>query len=637
MRFMRHLKLSLIICFAVLLFVIKTSVVNAASASVTVNIKDTVGPISKNIWGVDFQSFINISPPNATNFFGTYIDQVQLAALGAKMYRFPGGCAADYYDWKTGQLVYNTATGPVTKPYLTLDDALTIAATSNGLYPAEILYQVNINDLTLPNTCGATSQLGKTRATLLQEIRDLLNDPRYLTQPLTFELGNEQWYNWDPAEYQSRAVEFARAMKTINPNIKIGVIGYPGLAPASDPKKDPWNQMIKSMLTANVNCGTSGNLICFDFVSDHQYPRAKHTSNFVGMAAYYPITNLSNQLPTFQQTFTGQKYSITEWNLACADNPTLGLPVPMAKTVDQGLFTFTSLFVMAQNKVNMANFHDLSVNSTVSTNYGCGLFTNFNTFSAAGQAFSLSAPAAGGELINTQNVFATNVALLCIPANAGCTDADCIKASPSTCTTDLSGAYSTMSSYAVKQGNDLYVFLVNRNDATAADPLTLNAIISYPIWTGYDKTVVMDLYSGASYTSQSFQLDSQTLYNQNSGKIQALLPPTSIARIRILDHFVGAPAATPTQSALPSNNFQIIKKLINMKREPVNKCSQDILMYVIASAVYIMVIHFAIAINEDFKMHLLITTFVISGALGYYVCSLDIGFVLGVVLSLFLW
>ncbi len=60
-------------------------------------------------------------------------------------------------------------------------------------------------------------------------------------------------------------------------------------------------------------------------------------------------------------------------------------------------------------------------------------------------------------------------------------------------------------------------------------------------------------------------------------------------------------------------------------------------MYIIASTVYIMLIHFAIAITKEFKIFLMVSLFVLGGVIGLFMHSLQAGFILSVILTLFLW
>lgn len=63
----------------------------------------------------------------------------------------------------------------------------------------------------------------------------------------------------------------------------------------------------------------------------------------------------------------------------------------------------------------------------------------------------------------------------------------------------------------------------------------------------------------------------------------------------------------------------------------------DFLFYGFASAVYVMTIHFALAIRNQFNLWLMAGIFVFGALIGWYFHSLEIGFVLSIVLSLIFW
>jgi len=63
----------------------------------------------------------------------------------------------------------------------------------------------------------------------------------------------------------------------------------------------------------------------------------------------------------------------------------------------------------------------------------------------------------------------------------------------------------------------------------------------------------------------------------------------------------------------------------------------DLFLYILFSAVYIMVIHFAMAIRKQFDLFQVISAFVLGGIIGAAMESYEMGFVAGVVLSLLIW
>lgn len=63
----------------------------------------------------------------------------------------------------------------------------------------------------------------------------------------------------------------------------------------------------------------------------------------------------------------------------------------------------------------------------------------------------------------------------------------------------------------------------------------------------------------------------------------------------------------------------------------------DFFLYLICSIVYIMLIHFAIAIKKEFNLWLMIAMFVFAGALGWYFHEYMLALVGAMILSLMLW
>ena len=63
----------------------------------------------------------------------------------------------------------------------------------------------------------------------------------------------------------------------------------------------------------------------------------------------------------------------------------------------------------------------------------------------------------------------------------------------------------------------------------------------------------------------------------------------------------------------------------------------DILYFVGGAMIYIMTIHFAFATKGQFNLFLIMGVFIFGGILGYFLQSYTTGFVISIILSLFLW
>jgi len=63
----------------------------------------------------------------------------------------------------------------------------------------------------------------------------------------------------------------------------------------------------------------------------------------------------------------------------------------------------------------------------------------------------------------------------------------------------------------------------------------------------------------------------------------------------------------------------------------------DLLTYAIISLVYIMIMQFAVGINEEFNRFIMIGAFIIGAAMGAYIHSYEFGLGAAIILSLILW
>lgn len=67
------------------------------------------------------------------------------------------------------------------------------------------------------------------------------------------------------------------------------------------------------------------------------------------------------------------------------------------------------------------------------------------------------------------------------------------------------------------------------------------------------------------------------------------------------------------------------------------KDGMDLFLYILLTATYIMVIHFAVVINEEFNIFLMVGIFILTGVVGWYLKSYELAFFAGMVLSLLFW
>lgn len=63
----------------------------------------------------------------------------------------------------------------------------------------------------------------------------------------------------------------------------------------------------------------------------------------------------------------------------------------------------------------------------------------------------------------------------------------------------------------------------------------------------------------------------------------------------------------------------------------------DLFLYIVFSVVYIVTIHLAIAIRDQFNVFLMIIFFTLGGVVGYFLGAYEVGFAGAVIMSLLFW
>lgn len=109
---------------------------------------------------------------------------------------------------------------------------------------------------------------------------------------------------------------------------------------------------------------------------------------------------------------------------------------------------------------------------------------------------------------------------------------------------------------------------------------------------------------------------------------------TNTPTVTPLPTYTPIPTDTPALTATPGCTNCYFRPPYLLDDEPKQ---EDYIFYIVFAAVYIMTIHFAIAISKEFKIHLMVACFVLGFVVGYFMKSLTVGFVVAIVLSLFLW
>lgn len=247
-----------------------------------------------------------------------------LREAGVKMVRYPGGSYADIYHWRD-----HTAPGGYVAPGTDFDTFMA-AAERTGAEPMII---ANYGTGTAQEAADWVRYANVTKG----------YDATYWT------IGNENYGNghygsaWEadnhadksPKEYASHVVAYSRAMKAVDPGIKVGaVLTMPGNWPdgiVGEGDQGTWNEEVLRR---------AGDAI--DFVDVHWYPGGSSAADSLTKAAHIEdaVHLLREQLDTLARPGIG--ISLTETNVGVGPNTQPGalfLADVYSGLLEQGVFT----------------------------------------------------------------------------------------------------------------------------------------------------------------------------------------------------------------------------------------------------------------------------------------------------------
>ncbi len=336
---------------AVFVFILSVGFVTqhpkATYAILSLDIDSNCKNVSPYIYGFSSNGYKQLLSKD--DFTTQYNSHGQLTELKPNIIRFPGGCPGDSYNYHTSKMEYQSLLngGPATKEFLSIDEMLSAAGDAGS----QIIYQVNIDATKTRNPCGDISaypNLGSYEANLNQLITDAKDIvSTYGTRIYLYELGNEQWGNMQGPQYAQIALQFAKAMKSVNPNINIGLIGYPAWG-LNQSQEIAWDNAILAI--KDTSCGQTN---CFTHVTDHPYADTPSVSNG-GLL----VTEIQKYKIAFQKRiadFYPLKLAITEWNI----NNCWSTTTPPFRAQEQLMYSIKSLLTMAEAGVDIATYHDM--------------------------------------------------------------------------------------------------------------------------------------------------------------------------------------------------------------------------------------------------------------------------------------
>lgn len=309
----------------------------SADAAPTVDIRVNAG----TSLGTVPSSGVGLNTGFGDDHMGTPKVTSLMKAAGVRQLRYPGGSGADEYHWKTH--TYGDGKGWI--PSNTDFDHFMATAKKVGAQPI------------------LTANYGSGTP---QEAADWVKysnvDKGYGVK--YWEIGNEVYGNghygngkgWEtdhhadksPKEYGKNLVAYSKAMKAVDPKVKIGaVLTTPGFWP--DAEKAPgdtadWNNTVLSIAGGSI-----------DFVIVHWYPGGKTTADLLNTPSR--IAGVRSSLRSLIAKYTGSRAASVE--IAVTENGAVGSPAQTSQAA--ALFapdTYMTWFEQGATHVDWWNLHN---------------------------------------------------------------------------------------------------------------------------------------------------------------------------------------------------------------------------------------------------------------------------------------
>jgi hypothetical protein len=264
-----------------------------------------------------------------------------MKAAGVRQLRYPGGSGADEYHWKT----HTSGDGKGWIPSNTNFDSFMTIAKKIGAQP---ILTANYGSGTVQEAADWVkySNVDKGYGVKYWEIgNEVYGNGHY---------GNGKGWERDdhadksPREYGKNLVAYSKAMKAVDPTVKIGAVlttpgGWPDKEKAPGDTAD-WNNTVLSIAGSSI-----------DFVIVHWYPGGKTTADLLNTPSF--IAGTTSELRSLIAKYTGSRAASVE--IAVTETDGVGSPALTSQAA--ALFapdTYMTWFEQGATHVDWWNLHN---------------------------------------------------------------------------------------------------------------------------------------------------------------------------------------------------------------------------------------------------------------------------------------
>ncbi|HLI69607.1 MAG TPA: cellulose-binding protein [Ktedonobacteraceae bacterium] len=377
---------------------------SATSAQVTVNLHQTLSTLSPTAIGV------NDAVWDSNNLLDPALPGL-LRADGVKIMRYPGGSTSDVYHWQSNTVVPNMSYAAPSNTF----DAFMGVVHATG---AQAMITINYGSGTPQEAAGWVQYANEGGPNYNGPV------PTYAGGSSTghrygvkyWEIGNEVYGNstyggnWEydlnppgPASYANNFVAYSKAMKAVDPSIKIGLVlttpgNWPdGVTSATSPQ--PWNDTVLP-----IACSSA------DFVILHWYPQGptgESDAGLLGAPANGESTPVS-YTPSIPSMISTVRSELNEYCGAHASDVQIMVtetnsvsynPGKQTTSLVNALYLAEDYMTWLQNGVANVDWWDVHNGITTGTNnssslYGTTDYGDYGLLSSGGSSGGISEPPA---------------------------------------------------------------------------------------------------------------------------------------------------------------------------------------------------------------------------------------------------
>ena len=335
-----------------------------AQSNITVDATKAVRVVDDRMFGV-----------NTAIWDGVFTDAQTLATLqgmDARFLRYPGGSAADDYNWKTNQNTEGTTTwGVAFDPF-----AVQALATN-----AQVVITTNYGTGTPQMAADWVQYSNVTKGYGFKY----------------WEVGNECYGTWeddtqavqhDPYTYAMRAVQYIQAMKAVDPTIKVGVVAVPG----EDTFANNANHVVTNPVTNATHSGWTPVMLTTlksqgvypDFLIYHNYEQNQGQENDATLLQSEVASTLGNN--TWRGAAADLRTQLTSYlgssgkpiELVCTENNSVSTgPGKQSVSLVNALYYADSVANLMQTEINGMIWWDL--HNGPSTTVSAGVPVNLSS------------------------------------------------------------------------------------------------------------------------------------------------------------------------------------------------------------------------------------------------------------------